>query len=42
MAFADENFERLKGGRPAYDRLMMFKTLIVQGLYNLSDDQLEL
>jgi IS5 family transposase len=40
-AFAGENFERPKGGRPAYDRLMMFKALIVQGLYNLSDDQLE-
>lgn len=30
-----------KGGRPSFDRLMMFKALIIQGLYNLSDDQLE-
>lgn len=29
------------GGRPPFDKLMMFKALIVQGLYNLSDDQLE-
>jgi IS5 family transposase len=30
-----------KGGRPAYDRLMLFKALIIQSLYNLSDEQLE-
>jgi hypothetical protein len=30
-----------KGGRPPFDKLMMFKALVVQGLYNLSDDQLE-
>lgn len=30
-----------RGGRPPFDRLMMFKALIIQGLYNLSDDQLE-
>jgi IS5 family transposase len=29
------------GGRPAFDFVMMFKTLILQRLYNLSDDQLE-
>ncbi len=30
-----------KGGRPPYDRLMLFKALIIQSLYNLSDEQLE-
>jgi len=30
-----------KVGRPAFDRLMLFKALIIQSLYNLSDDQLE-
>lgn len=29
------------GGRPAYDSLVIFKMLILQKLYNLSDDQLE-
>lgn len=27
-----------KGGRPPYDAVMMFKVLILQALYNLSDD----
>ena len=30
-----------KGGRPAYDVVMMFKILILQRLYNLSDEQME-
>jgi len=30
-----------KGGRPPFSTLMMFKALIIQSLYNLSDDQLE-
>jgi len=30
-----------KGGRPAYDYIMMFKILILQRYYNLSDDQIE-
>lgn len=30
-----------KGGRPSYDVVLMFKILIVQRLYNLSDDQTE-
>lgn len=30
-----------KMGRPPFDRLMMFKILILQSLYNLSDDQME-
>lgn len=28
-------------GRPPFDRLMMFKLMILQSLYNLSDDQME-
>jgi transposase len=32
---------RNKMGRPPFDRLMMFKILILQSLYNLSDDQME-
>jgi len=30
-----------KGGRPPYDRVMMFKVLVLQALYSLSDDQAE-
>jgi IS5 family transposase len=29
------------GGRPAYDYILMFKVLILQRFYNLSDDQVE-
>jgi len=29
------------GGRPAYDKLMMFKIIILQKYYNLSDEQTE-
>ena len=29
------------GGRPPYDVVMMFKILVLQRLYNLSDDQTE-
>lgn len=29
------------GGRPAYDYVMLFKILVLQRLYNLSDDQTE-
>ena len=28
-------------GRPPFDRILMFKLLILQSLYNLSDDQME-
>ena len=31
-----------KGGRPAYDVVLMFKALIIQHLYNLSDDETEI
>ncbi|GAB1858618.1 hypothetical protein MHTCC0001_34580 [Flavobacteriaceae bacterium MHTCC 0001] len=30
-----------KGGRPPYDYVLMFKILILQRYYNLSDDQTE-
>jgi IS5 family transposase len=30
-----------KGGRPPYDAVLMFKVLVLQALYNLSDDQAE-
>ncbi|MFH0898836.1 MAG: IS5 family transposase [bacterium] len=40
-AFLDNSKDTSKGGRPAFDKLMMFKALLIQSLYNLSDDQLE-
>ena len=33
--------DRAKGGRPPYDAVMMFKVLVLQTLYTLSDDQTE-
>lgn len=33
--------DRIKGGRPPFDAVMMFKILVLQVLYNLSDDQAE-
>ncbi len=33
--------EKNKGGRPAYDVVMMFKILILQRYYNVSDDAME-
>ncbi len=33
--------DRRKGGRPPYDPVLMFKILVLQALYNLSDDQTE-
>ena len=39
--FKEENKDMSKGGRPSFSRLMMFKALLIQSLYNLSDDQLE-
>lgn len=29
------------GGRPPYDKVMMFKALVIQATYNISDDNLE-
>ena len=40
-AFAKDDKDKSKGGRPPFDRLMLFKALIIQSLYNLADDQLE-
>lgn len=33
--------DRRKGGRPPFDAVLMFKILVLQALYNLSDDQAE-
>ena len=33
--------QRPKGGRPPFDAILMFKVLVLQALYNLSDDQTE-
>lgn len=41
QSFNKQGEKENKGGRPAYDRLMLFKALIIQSLYNLSDEQLE-
>ncbi len=40
-AFSDGEKDRSKGGRPPFGKLLLFKALLVQSLYNLSDDQLE-
>jgi IS5 family transposase len=32
---------RDKGGRPPYDAVLMFRVLVLQALYNLSDEQTE-
>lgn len=39
--FKQEDKGRRKAGRPAYSKLMLFKALLIQSLYNLSDEQLE-
>jgi transposase, IS5 family len=36
-----ERSDRTKGGRPPYDPVLMFKVLVLQTLYTLSDDQTE-
>ena len=33
--------DRTKGGRPPFDAVLMFKVLVIQTLYNMSDDQAE-
>lgn len=33
--------KRQKGGRPPFDAVLMFKVLVLQALYNLSDEQME-
>lgn len=39
--FFDKHSDRSKGGRPPYDYVLMFKILILQRYYNLSDDNIE-
>jgi len=41
LARALKRSDGSKGGRPAFDTVMMFKVLVLQALYNLSDDQAE-
>jgi IS5 family transposase len=33
--------DRSKGGRPAFDHVLMFKVLIVQAMHSLSDERAE-
>jgi len=40
-AFNTPEVNKSKGGRPPFSRIMLFKAMILQSLYNLSDDQLE-
>src|SRR5260221_6582079 len=39
--FLDTDSDPAKGGRPAYDYVLMFKILILQRYYNVSDDAIE-
>ncbi|MEI6436965.1 MAG: transposase [Bacteroidota bacterium] len=41
QAFRNETKDLLKGGRPPFRKLILFKCLLIQSLHNLSDDQLE-
>jgi len=41
LAKALKRSDGAKGGRPPYDALLMFKIMVLQALYNLSDDQAE-
>ncbi len=41
LAKALKRSDGAKGGRPPYDPVLMFKILVLQALYNLSDDQTE-
>lgn len=41
LAKALKRSDGARGGRPPYDAVLMFKTLVLQALYNLSDDQAE-
>ena len=40
-AFNNNKNGKPKSGRPSFNKLVLFKGLIIQSLYNLSDDQLE-
>jgi transposase, IS5 family len=39
--FLKKQTDKSKGGRPAYDCILMFKILILQRYYNVSDDAME-
>src|SRR3712207_404513 len=41
LLMALQRSDRLKGGRPRYDPVLMFKILVLQTLYTLSDDATE-
>ena len=41
LAKALKRSDGSKGGRPPYPAVLMFKNLVLQALYNLSDDQAE-
>jgi IS5 family transposase len=41
LAKALKRSDGAKGGRPPFDPVMMFKILVLQALYDLSDDQAE-
>lgn len=41
QAFKNQTKDLSKGGRPPFSKLLLFKALLIQSLYNLSDDQLE-
>lgn len=41
LAKALKRSDGAKGGRPPFDAVMMFKVLVLQALYSLSDDQAE-
>jgi transposase, IS5 family len=41
LAKALKRSDGAKGGRPPYDPVMMFRIMVLQALYNLSDDQAE-
>ena len=38
---AEPRSDRMKGGRPPFDQVLMFKTLILQASHNLSDERTE-
>lgn len=40
-AFSTNKKQGIKGGRPSFNKLILFKAILIQSLYNLSDDQLE-
>ncbi len=41
LAKALKRSDGAKGGRPPYDSVLMFKVIVMQALYSLSDDQAE-